>query len=64
LDVIALRGEAARVLAELIRQKKKLDIKPPAAPAEFTGEDGELLVLQDEVLALALQALRKENPKP
>ena len=47
------------MLADLIRQKKTLDIPAPAPPAEFAGPDGELLRLQDEALALALMALRK-----
>jgi len=54
-----VRGRAALVLADLIRQKKKLDIPKPAPPAEFAGPDGELLRLQDEVLALALETLRR-----
>jgi hypothetical protein len=54
-----LRGRAAVVLGELIRQKKQLALPPPAPPAEFTGPDGELLHLQDAVLALALETLRK-----
>ena len=54
-----VRGRAALVLADLIRQKKKLDLPKPAPPAEFAGPDGELLRLQDEVLALALETLRR-----
>ena len=54
------RGRAALVLADLIRQKKKLDLPKPAPPAEFAGPDGELLRLQDEVLALALETLRRD----
>jgi hypothetical protein len=53
-----VRGRAALVLADLIRQKKKLDLPAPAPPAEFAGPDGELLRLQDEALALALETLR------
>ena len=49
------------VLADLLRQKKKLDLPPPAPPLEFSGPDAELLRLQDEILALALETLRR-NP--
>jgi hypothetical protein len=59
-NIAEARGRAALVLADLIRQKKKLDLPPPAPPAEFAGPDGELLRLQDEVMALALETLRKE----
>ena len=41
---------------------KTLDIKPPSAAARFAGPDSELLTLQDEVLGLALEALRKKEP--
>jgi hypothetical protein len=61
-DMFALRGVAATRLQELLKKKAKLDIKPPGAPARFTGPDSELLALQDEVLALALEALRKKEP--
>ena len=56
---VELRGRAALVLADLLRQKKKLDIPAPAPAAEFAGPDGELLRLQDEILALALESLRR-----
>jgi hypothetical protein len=56
-----LRGRAAVLLGEMIRQKKKLPLPEPAPAAEFTGPDGELLHLQDAILALALETLRK-NP--
>ena len=58
-SIAEARGRAALVLADLIRQKKKLDLPPPAPPAEFAGPDGELLRLQDEVMALALATLRR-----
>lgn len=59
-DVFELRGMAAARLAALLRARKSLDTPVPAAPARFAGPDGELLDLQDEVLALALEALRKK----
>jgi hypothetical protein len=61
-DVFGVRGLAAVRLQELLKKKNKLDIKPPAAAARFSGQDSELLTLQDEVLALALEALRKKEP--
>ena len=61
-DVFELRGLAAARLQELLKKKTKLEIKPAAAPARFGGPDGELLTLQDEVLVLALEALRKKEP--
>jgi len=60
-DVFELRGQAAARLAALLRAKRKLEIPAPAPPARFAGPDSELLVLQDEVLALALEALRKQD---
>jgi hypothetical protein len=56
-----LRGRSASVLASLLKSKHtgQLDIPPAAPPAEFQGPDGELLRLQDEVLYLALETLRK-----
>jgi hypothetical protein len=53
--------EAARMLARLLREKKTFELPPPAPPAEFRGPDGELLCIEDEILALALEALR--SPK-
>jgi hypothetical protein len=34
-------------------------VPAPAKPGEFTGPDSELLRLQDEVLVLAIEALRR-----
>lgn len=58
--VAAARGGAAVALARVLRQGAKSPAVPPAAaPREFKGPDGELLRLQDEALALALEALRR-----
>jgi len=58
--VAAARGGAALTLARVLRQGAKFPALPPAsAPREFKGPDGELLRLQDEALALALEALRR-----
>src|SRR5207245_6566228 len=55
---------AATTLLERLLQKRAgaLDLPAPSPPAEFGGIDGELLRIQDEVLALALEALRKRSP--
>jgi len=58
--VAEARGGAALVLARVLRGGAKVPALPPAsAPREFKGPDGELLRLQDEAIALALEALRR-----
>jgi hypothetical protein len=58
--VAEARGDAAVVLTRLLRQGARAPNLPPASPPlEFKGPDGELLRLQDEALALALEALRR-----
>ena len=58
--VAAARGGAAATLARVLRDGKKSPaVPPPAPPKEFKGPDGELLRLQDEAMALALEALRR-----
>jgi len=58
--VAEARGGAAVVLARVLRAGTKVPALPPAsAPREFKGPDGELLRLQDEAIALALEALRR-----
>jgi hypothetical protein len=58
--VAEARGGAALVLARVLRGGAKLPALPPASPPrEFKGPDGELLRLQDEAIALALEALRR-----
>jgi hypothetical protein len=58
------RGRAAVVLAGLLKSKgaKQLDLRPPAPPREFQGPDSELFRLQDEILYLALETLRRPQP--
>jgi hypothetical protein len=54
------RGRAALVLDRLIRAGARAPGLPgPARPREYRGPDGELLRLQDEVLALAVETLRR-----
>lgn len=58
--VAEARGGAALVLARVLRAGAKMPALPPASPPrEFKGPDGELLRLQDEAIALALEALRR-----
>jgi hypothetical protein len=58
--VAEARGAAAAVLARVLRGGAKVPALPPASPPrEFKGPDGELLRLQDEAIALALEALRR-----
>jgi hypothetical protein len=58
--VAEARGGAALALARALRQGARAPALPPATtPREFKGTDGELLRLQDEALALALEALRR-----
>ena len=58
--VAEARGGAAVVLARVLRGGAKVPALPPASPPrEFKGPDGELLRLQDEAIALALEALRR-----
>ena len=55
------RGGAATVLARVLKAGTKVPSLPPTSPPrEFKGPDGELLRLQDEAIALALEALRRQ----
>ena len=59
-QVAELRGKSAQILERLLRSGARAANAPaPAKPAEFKGPDGELLRLQDEVLVLAIEALRR-----
>jgi hypothetical protein len=59
-EAVALRGESVTLLEKLLRAGKRTpNANPPANPSEYSGPDGELLRLQDEVIALALEALRR-----
>jgi Cytochrome c554 and c-prime len=59
-EAVALRGEAVQLLDKLLRAGARTPGAPdPAKPGEYQGPDGELLRLQDEVIALALEALRR-----
>jgi Meckel syndrome type 1 protein len=58
------RDRSLVLLERLLRTRAhQLDLPPPSPAAEFRGTDSELLRLQDEILALALEALRRpSNP--
>ncbi len=59
-EIAELRGRAAVLLERLLRNgARSPGAAAPARPLEFTGPDGELLRLQDEAIALALEALRR-----
>jgi Cytochrome c554 and c-prime len=56
----ALRGRALRALERQLRTgQRDPELAAPTPPAEFGGPDSELLRLQDEVLALGIEALRR-----
>jgi len=59
-EIAELRGEAAVLLERLLRAgARSPGASAPSRPLEFAGPDGELLRLQDEAIALALEALRR-----
>lgn len=57
--VAAVQGQAIRLLDRLLRRDGRAPIRvtPPTPPVDYRGADAELLRLQQEVLALALEAL-------
>jgi hypothetical protein len=59
-EIAEARGKGAALLEKLLRAGARAkDAPAPSKPAEFTGPDSELLRLQDEALALAIEALRR-----
>ena len=55
-----LRGRGAALLTALLASDEPApSLPPPAPPSEFRGPDGELLHLQDVIIYLALETLRK-----
>jgi len=58
--VAEIRGRGVTLLERLLRAGARAPGLPaPARPAEFRGPDSELFRLQDEITALALEALRR-----
>jgi hypothetical protein len=58
--VAELRGRGVVLLDRMLRAGARAPaLPPPSRPAEFRGTDSELFRLQDEVTALALEALRR-----
>jgi hypothetical protein len=58
--VAELRGRGVRLLERMLRAGARAPaLPPPSRPEEFRGPDSELFRLQDEVSALALEALRR-----
>jgi hypothetical protein len=58
--VAELRGRGVMLLERMLRAGARAPALPaPTRPAEFRGPDSELFRLQDEVTALALEALRR-----
>ncbi len=61
-EIAEVRGKGAVLLDRLLRGGARVkDAPPPSRPLEFKGVDSELLRLQDEALALALEALRRPD---
>jgi hypothetical protein len=62
-EVAELRGRGAAALERLLRAGARVpNLPPPSKPVEFQGPDSELLRLQEEALALAIEALRRPEP--
>lgn len=57
--VAEVQGRAIALLNDLLRRGARAParVKPPERPTLYRGADAELLRLQEEVLALALEAL-------
>ena len=65
--VVALQGRVAQLLSDLLTRGVRTPVKltAPATSAPYRGPDAELLRLQEEVIALALEALgTAPAPKP
>jgi hypothetical protein len=60
----AMHGRIAQLLSDLLSRGVRTPVRPaaPAATAQYRGADAELLRLQAEVIALALEALGTAPP--
>jgi hypothetical protein len=64
--VAALQGRAIAMLDALLRRGGRAPVRvtPPEKKTEYRGPDADLLRLQEEVLSLAVEALRTPPAKP
>jgi hypothetical protein len=63
--VAAIQGRAIALLEALLRSGTVIPrrIVPPENPRPYRGADAELLLLQQQAIELALEALSKPPPK-
>ena len=64
--VAAVQGRAIALIDALLRRGGRAPVRvtPPEKKADYKGPDADLLRLQDDVLSLAVEALRTAPPKP
>lgn len=64
--VASIQGRLVSLLANLLNREVTTPsrVTPPVKKTVYQGADAELLRLQDEVIALALEALSSQPPKP
>jgi hypothetical protein len=62
--VAALQGRAIALLDSLLRRGGRMPIRvtPPEKKTEYRGPDADLLRLQEDVLSLAIEALKTAPP--
>ena len=62
--VAAIQGQAIVMLDSLLRRNGRAPIRviPPEKKTEYRGADADLLRLQEDVLSLAIEALRTAPP--
>jgi len=56
------RGRVLELLQRVVRERGTLDVDDAGRLAEFTGPDGELLRIQEELAALLLKVLTRRSP--
>jgi hypothetical protein len=64
--VAAVQGRAIALIDALLRRGGRAPVRvtPPEQKADYKGPDADLLRLQDDVLSLAIEALRTAPPAP
>ena len=62
--VAAVQGRAIALIDALLRRGGRAPVRvtPPEKKADYKGPDADLLRLQDDVLSLAIEALRTAPP--